>query len=376
MKALEIFKKLNFVHIKNFLPQEDCNFLTDHIKNLAGKNKTIKDKQCPLSEALYGDVNLDLLLEKALPYIEKHVGKKLYPTYSYARLYKTGEELTNHRDRPSCEYSATITLGFNGSPWPIYMGTKEDKSDGKPILMNVGDIIIYKGTELFHWREKFIQGDWQTQVFLHYVDKDGQYSEYKFDKRKNLTHHKEQEDKEQLVRVYSDIFESNACDTIIKNYTSENIKREKPEIGMGENANVNKEIRNVERVIIPSYRDLGARLSAIGLDVNNSIYKFDITHCNQAEFLIYPQEGRYTAHIDTFIFPKNKECRKITVLAFLNDDFEGGKFFITLGDKKLYPPQSKGTVIAFPSFLTHGVEDIISGTRYSAVAWMCGPWFK
>jgi predicted 2-oxoglutarate/Fe(II)-dependent dioxygenase YbiX len=272
-----------------------------------------------------------------------------------------------------------MTLGFDGIPWPIYMGTKEDKSDGKKIIMNTGDIIIYKGTELYHWREKFIQGNWQAQVFLHYVDKNGPYSNFKFDNRKTLTHLNDTKIKKlnnEHVRVFENLFTEEACTTIIKNYTVKNIKREEPLIGSDENSIINKKIRNVERVIIPSYRDLGARLAAVGLDTNYHVYKFNITHCNQAEFLIYPQEGRYVSHIDTFIHPEGNECRKLTVLTFLNENFEGGKFFIMVGNEKLYPPQKKGTAIVFPSFLLHGVEDIVSGTRYSAVAWMCGPWFK
>jgi hypothetical protein len=54
------------------------------------------------------------LLEDLLPHFEKACGKRLYPTYSYARLYKPGEELKKHKDRPACEISATITLGFEG----------------------------------------------------------------------------------------------------------------------------------------------------------------------------------------------------------------------------------------------------------------------
>jgi PKHD-type hydroxylase len=71
-----------------------------------------------------------------------------------------------------------------------------------------------------------------------------------------------------------------------------------------------------------------------------------------------------------------KETRKLTVLAFLNDDFKGGKFFLQTGHEKIYPPQKKGTVLVFPSFILHGVEDVEEGERYSVVTWMVGPWFK
>ena len=40
-------------------------------------------------------------------------------------LYKQGDELKRHKDRPSCEISTTLNLG--GDPWPIFIdGTGAD----------------------------------------------------------------------------------------------------------------------------------------------------------------------------------------------------------------------------------------------------------
>jgi len=174
--------------------------------------------------------------------------------------------------------------------------------------------------------------------------------------------------------VYTDILNSDACNKIIAAYSTQDVEKLPAAIGIGEGV-IDHEIRNVQRLVLPTYKGIGARLAAAGMDANNQAWKFNITHANQSEFLKYPVGGRYVAHIDTFINPHG-ECRKLTVLAFLNDDFEGGKFFIQSGHKKHYPPQEKGTVIVFPSFLAHGVEDIISGIRYSAVCWMVGDFFK
>jgi PKHD-type hydroxylase len=74
--------------------------------------------------------------------------------------------------------------------------------------------------------------------------------------------------------------------------------------------------------------------------------------------------------------PKQEECRKLTVLAFLNDDFEGGRLFLQVGHEKMYPIQKAGTVLVFPSFILHGVEPVVKGIRRSIVTWMVGPWFK
>jgi len=44
---------------------------------------------------------------------------------------------------------------------------------------------VYQGTECDHWRNINISKK-QIQVFLHYVDKNGPYPEFKYDKREML----------------------------------------------------------------------------------------------------------------------------------------------------------------------------------------------
>lgn len=363
------FAQEKYVHLKNFLDVNNCNELTTELKKLVDNKATTKDVQCPSSEAIHGAMVFDKLLIDLLPHFEEASGKKLYPTYSYARLYKAGEKLKVHRDRESCEISATLTLGFEGTPWPIYMGDTED--NGNKIVMDVGDAVLYRGMEKYHWRKKF-KGEWQAQVFLHYVDVNGPHAEWKFDKRPSLNLPESNQELQQWV--FNDILTTEACDSLIKLYTKTEILKEPPVIGTGVGA-IDTSIRNVKRVILPTYKDIGGRLAAAGLSANHQAWKFDITHANQAEFLIYPSGGRYKSHVDTFL-SHGDDCRKLTVLAFLNDDFKGGKFYLQNGHERFYPPQSKGTVLVFPSFIMHGVEDVEEGTRYSVVCWMVGKFFK
>ena len=359
-----------YVHLENFLDVGNCKELTAELKRLVDAKATHKDDQCPTSEAIHGAMVFDKLLVDLLPYFEKASGKRLFPTYSYARLYKTGEKLKIHTDRESCEISVSLTLGFDGEAWPIYMGDK-DKENASKIVMGVGDAVLYRGMEKHHWRKKF-KGNWQAQVFLHYVDADGPHKEWKFDKRPNLNLPEKGEINQWF---FSDILTPEMCDSMINSYTGSALKRELPYIGGDNNNTINREIRNVERIMLPIYKDIGGLLAAAGLSANNQAWKFDITHANQAEFLIYPAGGRYRSHVDTFL-AHGDECRKLTVLAFLNDDFKGGKFYLQNGHEKHYPPQSKGTVLVFPSFIMHGVEDVEEGTRYSVVCWMVGKLFK
>jgi len=65
--------------------------------------------------------------------------------------------------------------------WPIII--ENDK-----VVLEPGDLVCYKGIELEHWREKFNapENSWHSQAFLHYVDINGPFSEYKYDKRPHL----------------------------------------------------------------------------------------------------------------------------------------------------------------------------------------------
>lgn len=379
MNTIQEFKDKGYVHLKSFLPEHSCKELTDELKRLVNEQKTVNDPQCPLSEAVHGAEAFDRLLEHCLPYFEQASGLKLYPTYSYARLYnQQGEELKNHRDRPACEISATFTLDFEGDVWSIYMGANEDKSEASEIDMNIGDAVMYRGCDIWHWREPYFEGKWQAQVFLHYVDANGPYAEWKYDKRESLGLSKTiQNEYFDVAYVVKKGISESFCNNIIKECIKDEHEKELPFIGNGIDLkrNINLNIRNVLRLSLPMNQGISATLTSIGLNLNYEKWKFDITHSNQTEFLIYDVNGKYEAHVDTF-HQHGNECRKLTSLAILNDNFEGGKFFILNGHEKIYPPQEKGDVIVFPSFMVHGVEPVTKGKRYTVVTWLVGPYFK
>jgi predicted 2-oxoglutarate/Fe(II)-dependent dioxygenase YbiX len=380
MDTVQFFKDNKYVHLKDFLPLHTCEELTTELKRLVSENKTVNDDQCPLSEAVHGTEAFDKLLEYLTPYFEKASGLKLFPTYSYARLYDTqGEELKNHRDRSACEISATITLGFDGNVWPIYMGDNEDKSNASEIKMSIGDAVMYRGIDKYHWREPYTEGKWQAQVFLHYVNQEGPHAEWKYDKRESLGISKTitQEQQFDVAYVMKKAISDAFCNNLIKEYSKPENEKEQPFIGEGNDLkkNINLNIRNVLRLPLPMNQGIGATLTSCALNINHQFWKFNITHSNQTEFLMYDVNGKYEAHVDT-VHTYSNETRKLTAIAILNDDFEGGKFYIMNSHEKIYPPQEKGDIIIFPSFMVHGVEPVTKGVRYTVVTWMVGPYFK
>lgn len=188
------FKDNGFEVVPNILSLEICNFLADLMTVVEfrsyeriKKNKwehPIGDEMVRECHASYGSPFSDTLLLKLQPIVERITEKELYPAYSFSRIYYQNASLYKHVDRPSCEYSVTLTLRANGEIWPFNI--RSLKGDVSTIKLAPGTGVVYNGCECEHWRDAYTQGKEQHQIFLHYVDKNGKYSNYKYDGRPGL----------------------------------------------------------------------------------------------------------------------------------------------------------------------------------------------
>ena len=199
-----MFKKNKYTIIKNAISKDLAIFIANYFlmkkqvydtcrstryispfEQILGFYEPSKTGQVPDTYAHYADIAMETLLLKCQPAMEKATGLKLYPAYTYARIYKKGDVLKRHIDRFSCEISTTMNLG--GDPWPIYLepsGKKNKK--GIKIDLNPGDMLVYRGEDLEHWREKF-KGKECIQVFLHYNNSETPGAkDNMFDKRPHL----------------------------------------------------------------------------------------------------------------------------------------------------------------------------------------------
>ena len=192
------FKKNKYQVIKGAVSKELADFCYQYFLNKRAvsehlfKEKYISqfteyfgvwnDQQVPETYSHYADIVMETLLQKVKPIMEKESGVKLIETYSYARIYKKGDELKRHKDRYSCEISTTMYLG--GDEWSIFLEPSGEKGkDGVEVKLETGDMLMYRGCELEHWRKPF-EGKNCGQVFLHYNDKNSKNAkENKFDGR-------------------------------------------------------------------------------------------------------------------------------------------------------------------------------------------------
>tara|TARA_R100001129_G_scaffold105552_1_gene72150 strand:+ start:1920 stop:2534 length:615 start_codon:yes stop_codon:yes gene_type:complete len=194
------FKKNKYTVVKNIISSDLTDFVYNYflmkrqVAKTLFKNRYISefteewgiwnDQQIPNTYSHYADIAMETLLLAVQPAMEKHTQLKLSPTYSYARIYKNGDILHRHKDRFSCEVSTTLNLG--GDPWPIYLEPSGKKGlKGIKINLKPGDMLIYSGCDLEHWREAF-KGEDCAQVFLHYNKVSSKSDKNQFDRRPHL----------------------------------------------------------------------------------------------------------------------------------------------------------------------------------------------
>lgn len=175
--------------VRNALSAETCKVIERYCiirekrSEVYGDDVAIRENDSVGAYSIYADPMTESLMLFLMNGIEESISAKLLPTYSFFRVYRNGNSLVRHTDREACEVTASIFLakGYDGADWPLFI-------DGQEISLGVGDMVIYKGADLDHWRENFPFDGYHIQAFVHYVLKDGEFSEWKLDKRKSIFH--------------------------------------------------------------------------------------------------------------------------------------------------------------------------------------------
>lgn len=180
-KLLQQLEQNKYLCVKDIFNESQLIYLADNIADVIGRGKWVIDGQCPIANS----VTKQKEIESAFPLIQSKlvdiVGLNLVPTFAYTRHYPKNETLKIHTDRPSCEYSVTITVQYidKKGPWPIFFGDVEDPLE---FIIDPGDGVFYKGCEISHWRDPN-PNPWQIQIFYHFVDIDGKYKDHAYDRR-------------------------------------------------------------------------------------------------------------------------------------------------------------------------------------------------
>jgi predicted 2-oxoglutarate/Fe(II)-dependent dioxygenase YbiX len=396
----------NYLVIPGFIEFERAIKLSKEFNSYCEKNQLPGDKQVENSSAKYDYISfLELLCEKT-PEVSKIIGETVLPTYSYARVYRRGNELPIHTDRQACEISLTLNLDCD-TPWDIWINTPN--GEDRCVTLRPGDAMIYLGCVASHWRNQFI-GNYCTQVFMHYVRSRGPYFNAYFDKKEYKTNSDILEDSitkdfvqvvedttiksptlivkneetityksktplDDYIKIFYGIIPDETCDLILSEYSNSN-EWTSSRTGDGQ---INKDIRNCDIISLSQANTINNNpetrqkidhllFNASGSALKNYIELFPNCEVNTDsgyDLLRYQTNGYYSLHTDSFKdIPRSVSC------SFnLNDDYEGGEF--AFFDREMVIRAPKGSAIVFPSnfMYPHEIMEVKSGTRYSVVTW-------
>ncbi len=166
--------------IKNFFNKKELNILKKYCFNKLDKDQEYGFDGQTFSPSWYNDPLMKAFLDTKWSKVELESNLKLFPSFCYWRYYVFGAELKKHIDRPSCEVSITSCIKKYDN-WPIVV-------EGTSFELEEGDGVLYAGCDEKHWRPGVYKGEGMAQVFLHYVDQKGPYTQYADDG----LHHKKQ----------------------------------------------------------------------------------------------------------------------------------------------------------------------------------------
>ena len=206
------FMKNRYVVVRDFLPKEMITFAMDVWKSAEytgdatvqeNRDITYKNPKDSIGKSSgkycspWGNALSHYIHEK----LKNCFDMTLEETYSYTRKYDRGAYLGSHTDRPSCEVSATLCLDYktdDNSPWTIWLRNDKNyagvdaeicknesqdlnhrdrlKNSCIPVDLEPGDILLYQGPNIPHWRDRFL-GEYSYHLFTHFVNRDSRMSD-------------------------------------------------------------------------------------------------------------------------------------------------------------------------------------------------------
>lgn len=106
------------------------------------------------------------------------MGEQVKPSYSYLTHYYGGAELLKHKDRKQCRWNVSMPLDVfpntdGKNHWPIYVQNDvNDENSAVEVNLGIGDMVIYRGNKLYHWRNPLEAEKTATICFFHFVGSD------------------------------------------------------------------------------------------------------------------------------------------------------------------------------------------------------------
>lgn len=186
--------------LKNFFDEKELKILQLYCDNALNNPSAILSQRNESSFAIAfsNDRLMETMLCLKKELVERETGLDLFKTYTYWRWYGFNSDLKEHTDRPSCEISITACINKTDD-WPLTIGGNKLNTKVTKVELNIGDALLYLGTEDLHGRVGRFKGDGLAQVFMHYVDRNGPFTHHADDQYLKTRFNKWSEDDKKYI---------------------------------------------------------------------------------------------------------------------------------------------------------------------------------
>merc|ERR1711871_172653 len=167
-KVASHFKKNAYVALHEVLPEDVMdNILVwyGHVLSEEGR-KSLRfqpnTRRYEFNTAPIGN----FLNYKLTEMVAEITGENIVPTYAFPVHYISGGSIWPHKDVVDNEISLTFQAKLvpGDRAWPLYIERLDKKVVG--ISMDDNDGILYRGTQLTHWRDTTVDGTEVTQLIF------------------------------------------------------------------------------------------------------------------------------------------------------------------------------------------------------------------
>jgi hypothetical protein len=162
--------------IRNLLHPLQIAALRQYFRALEHKDMLYPDviQSTSLRYVMHNEEVARFVHRQITPTIERVVRESIKPSYCFLSVYKSGAYLPKHRDRPQCVWNLSLLIDTDpetdsSDSWPIYLEAGEGVRE---VRLGMGDGVLYRGTDLTHWREALPDGELATLIFCHFVPED------------------------------------------------------------------------------------------------------------------------------------------------------------------------------------------------------------
>lgn len=168
------FKRQAYAQLIDVISPAHQLSLQAHVKALVENNYfgPLGDGQVDRRMAIHNETVTASLHHRLAKLVSLITGEELQASYAYLGCYLGGAVLERHIDRAQCQYNLSIVFDMSDEedkpvePWPIYLQVKN-----KPVAVNleIGSGLLYRGTDIEHWRDKLPEGHRAIVCFYHFV---------------------------------------------------------------------------------------------------------------------------------------------------------------------------------------------------------------